>query len=35
VFFIVGAAVLSRVDVAEGQKAARDAEADLRPAPAA
>jgi UMF1 family MFS transporter len=31
-FFIVGAAVLSRVNVAEGQKAARDAEADLRPA---
>jgi UMF1 family MFS transporter len=31
-FFIVGAAILSRVNVAEGQKAARDAEADLRPA---
>jgi UMF1 family MFS transporter len=34
VFFIVGAAVLSRVNVAEGQKAARDAEKELRPAPA-
>jgi UMF1 family MFS transporter len=33
-FFIVGAAILSRVNVAEGQKTARDAEADLHPAAA-